>query len=270
MARTKISLEDFAQDLEFKLSGEDSISKYINRARICNMALTGLRELNLDLGGYVKSVRIQIDTSTETIDFPEDFIDYTKIGVLDDNCQVQYLGRNDKINLSGDFLLDGSGGKLLDSDGIEITTATECTGQNLTESRFSEFVFYNYYQNGSVGQLYGVPTGNNSRGSYRVDYDNNQIKFQEGVVRDYVILEYIADESMKANPMIPVDWEETLRYYVYYQLIRGKRNVGVTEKRVAKDDFLRERKRAARRFNSPTVYEIIQAARTGSKQTLKF
>lgn len=270
MARYKLSLSDFASDMMFQLYGEDSYANNIHRAKVCNLALQGLQELNLDIGGSLKSVRIDVNQNTNSVDFPEDFMDYTKIGILDDNCKVQFLGRNDKINISGDFLLDSNNNKLLDSDGIELTAFTQCTPEQPNQGQGFQYPFYNYYQDGSFGQIYGSPTGNNSNGSYRVDYENGRIVFDDGLVKDSIILEYIADETMKANPLIPYEFLEAMRAYVYYHAIMYKRNVTASEKHLAYNSLKVERKRAARRHNSATVYEIIQAARTGSKQTVKF
>lgn len=273
MARNTISLGDFVDDFLFEIQEDDTYLKYANRSRICNMALKAIREFQVDIGGTLKSLRLTIDTDTNSVDFPEDFVDYSKIGILDSQCNVRTLGRNDKLNISSDLLLDSNGNKLLDSDGIELTTETPCDPQSQSQTFYEDFLsgslYYNYYRNGSVGQLYGAPTGQNRLGEYRIDYENSRIEFAS-VIKSEIILEYIADESMKSNPLIPVKLVEALKQYTYWKMICFKSNVPIGEKERARREYFNEKRLAKQRMKSAKLYELVQAARTGSKQAPKF
>lgn len=269
MSREKISLDQFLVNFKIWI-GEDSYLKYSSDAQICSIAISAMKEIAIDVGGTLKSVRLEVDRNTLSVNFPNDYLDYTKIGVLNpNNGTVQVLGVNSDMNISGDILTDIDGNALLDSDGIEITSDTEKPGAYGADLANFDRTFYNCNWIAGGSNQYGVTTGNNIHGYYRIDSDNQRILFSSNIA-DYIILEYIADESMKSVPMIPSKIERFVQRCVYYLLIEPKVSVPMNEKLRARKEYFNEKRLAKKRMRIRRLYEFIQAGRAGNKQAPKF
>ena len=192
---------------------------------------------------------------------PNDYIEYTKIGVLGDDGIVRVLGENTGMNISGDFTLDVNDEVVLDSDGIEVLEDTPgSAGTQISNiNNLGEYiVFRNFYYNSAVGRLYGIGGGNNARGYFRIDKENDRIEVYSGVNADkYVILEYINDETMRKDPVVPMMAESAIRAYIYYRYIQRKVNVSLGEKQLAERDWYREKRKAKARSQKLTKSEIM-------------
>jgi len=223
MARNLIASSNIVND--YLLGRENNDYDSSNEKQLMMYAKQAVRdELAIDLGAYLKSVKLTVDTSLNTVTLPNDYIEYTKIGVLDSNCNVQVLGLNNKINFAGTFALDGGGDKILDSDGVETLNPKECTPTDGGDE-YAGIFFNNYYENFNNGRLFGLGGGTNARGYYRINPMDNRIELDSSYAYDYIILEYIADESMTADPQVPVEAEEFVRNYIYYRSIEKKNNI---------------------------------------------
>lgn len=253
MSRNKIYLSDIVDDI-FLLIDEDDHMKYADRNKLMALGRQALRELQYDAIRTIKSVNISVDTATNTISFPSDYIEYTKIGVLGQDGIVRVLGENKALNISGDFV------GTFDSDGIEILTDTDPSSgvPAVNSNNPAEFIiFRNYYYNDANGRLFGIAGGGNARGYYRIDKGNNRIELSTALAGDSIILEYVADETMRKNPMIPIMAEQAIRSYIYYRYIQRKQNVNLGEKQMAERDWYREKKKAKARSQKMTKSEIM-------------
>ena len=99
MAHNKIKLSDIIRDFIITLDGDD----YANNASdyaIRNFALRGIREIGFDLGKKIKSLKLSVNSSNDTVALPDDFVDLLKIGVVDEEGLVRVFGQNKHINYS--------------------------------------------------------------------------------------------------------------------------------------------------------------------------
>jgi len=86
----KIVREFMAEDL-----GLDMIDR--RYPRYLTIAINGLRELNYDSPHFgIKEVVLDIN-SNDTVDLPEDFLDYYAIGTCNDHGELQVIGLNDNL-----------------------------------------------------------------------------------------------------------------------------------------------------------------------------
>jgi hypothetical protein len=258
MARNTISLENIVND--FILGREQTDYDTANKKQLMMYGKQAIRdELAIALGAYLKSVKLTVNTTLNTIALPSDYIEYTKIGVLDKNCQVQVLGLNEKINFAGTIALDGGGDAILDADGIETLNAKSCTPTS-SQDQYTG-VFFNSYEDEFVnGRLFGLGGGNNARGYYRFNPMDNRIELNSEYSYDYIILEYIADESMSSNPHVPIEAEDYIRKYIFYRSIQRKMNVPQSAIAEAKNNAYLAKKQAnfqMKMFNKGEVQQQI-------------
>lgn len=256
MARNTIRLRDLVDDFLLGIDQDDYI-KYQDPIKVLKVAREAVRNLQLDTLRQIKSLRLEVDTSTKTVAYPEDYIAYTKVGYLDDNCNVILLGLNNQLNISSDLLLDNNDLPLLDSDGIEITSATVCEPTNPDNNDLFYYEFRNYQYNNSYGRLFGIGGGNNAAGYFRPDNENSEFKLDIASSITHIILEYVADVTMQADPYVTVDAEDAVKAYMYYQLIRFKASVPVSEKERARLEWAREKRLATKRTQSFTPAEAM-------------
>lgn len=267
MARNTISLQNIVND--FILSRELTDYDSSNKKQLMMYGKQAIRdEIAISLGAYIKSIKLTVNTTLNTVALPNDYIEYTKIGVLDGNCQVQVLGLNEKINFAGTIALDGGGPThliqeggtaIVDADGIEILDPKSCTPTS-SQSQYTG-VFFNSYEDEFVnGRLFGLGGGNNARGYYRFNPMDNRIELNSEFAYDYIILEYIADESMSSDPHVPIEAEDYIRKYIFYRSIQRKMNVPQSAIAQAKNDAYLAKRQAnfqMKMFNKGEIQQQI-------------
>ena len=84
---TSKTLDEIIQNLLID-EGKNSEAEYL---RYLNIGLRGLKELNMDVGKDIKSIELTVG-SNGSVDFPSDYIGYTKIGRADSDGRVHVLG----------------------------------------------------------------------------------------------------------------------------------------------------------------------------------
>lgn len=256
MARNLISLHNIVND--YLLGRENGDYDTANEKQLMMYGKQAIRdELSIGLTAYLKSVKLDVNTTLNTVALPSDYIEYTKIGVVDSNCQVQVLGLNEKINFAGEFAVDGGGDVILDADGIETLSAKDCTPSG-TNNGYTGILFNNYYENFNNGRLFGLGGGNNARGYYRFNHMDNRIELNSEFSASQIVLEYIADETMTSDPQVPVEAEDFVRKYIYFRSISKKNNVPVSEKQRAEIEMSNAMKTANFRFKMFNKQEASQ------------
>ena len=96
MAFNKVKLSQIINDFIVTLDGDDYASNASDTA-IRNFALRGIREIGFDLGKRIKSMKLSINDN-DTVTLPDDFVDLSKIGIIDSDGIVRVFGNNKHIN----------------------------------------------------------------------------------------------------------------------------------------------------------------------------
>lgn len=263
MARNIVNFNDFVNDF-YRFITEESLHKYNDDQLVRIAAKRVYRELQLDTFKFVVSSRLTVNQNTKVVELPADYVKYTKIGILTGDCNVVDISLNPNLNIGGDILLDNDSQQLLDADGFPLKAEITDCGTNLDSSNTIPaygygYLFNNYTFNGISGRLYGLGGGNNRLGQYRFNNEENRIELNPNFAYEQIILEYISDQSMAANPKIPVECEDAMWSGTRYYLVKDKTNVSLGDKQLARDEWLRAKKRATARRNQPTKDEIVKS-----------
>ncbi len=270
MARNYTKLSNVVNNF-MALQSESDYTKGVNPNQLMIIGKEFIRQhVAPKVGGYLASVRIPVNTDLYTAELPNDYLSYTKIGVLDDDGKVQILGKSNKINISGDYILDSNGEKLLDNFGRELLSESEFETSVRNGTINLSNCFYGYQLGNVYGNLYGVQTGNNKRGYYRINEADNRIEFGTELSKDHIILEYVADATMTNDPKLPIVAEEAARLYLYMRVVEFKQNVPANHKLVARRNFFNALREANFRKVLPTKGEIAQQINRRNQATPKF
>ena len=280
MARNTVPLNQVISDFIITLA-EDDYAGHASDTQIRTHALRGIREMGFDMSNVIKSLKIEVDTSNNTIELPDDFVGLNKVGVVGSDGIVYVLGENRNINQSRAYA-NASGTKVgkssdaidSDADGVfdrvdskSSTSGSPASSDDVTQG-FNSYLFRNYVYGASNG-LYGIG-GGHLYGSFRLNLDQNRIELESNDNISEVVIEYVADEARSKNPSVHVYAEEALMSYVYYKIIERKASVPANEKARARQEYYNERRKANARIKSFSKDEALKTIRKNFKQSPKF
>lgn len=274
MARNYIQLDQVINDFIITLDTDDYVS-YAPDTTIRSFALRGIREMGFDMNKVVRSLKLSVE-SNNTVTLPDDYVDWTKVGVVGTDGLVYVLGENKNLNMSQAYDLDSNGDPQdADSDGffdrVDSKSATN-SGSPASDAGIADgmesYIFRNFIHENNQGRLYGIG-GGNYYGEFRVNLDQNRLEMKSNSSISEVVIEYVADEARSVNPRVHVYAEEALRSYIYYKLIERKAAVPANEKARARQEYYNERRKANARMKSFTKEELLKTIRKNFKQAPK-
>ena len=246
--------------------GDSQLNKY---ARFYQIAVSGLRELNINTSGVTKTINMPIKVNN-TCDLPLDYLNYKVIGLLGADNSIYAIGRNDKLSTLQYF----------DDCGESSPQPSALTNINDSVNGMSPIVsslipddYTDNYRNGEfMGRMFGVNGGNNGYGEFKIDVENGVILLSNlAPSATYVIMEYLADiESIEGDFEVHPFVVEALKAWIYWKHIQRDRNRSVNEKEVAKQDYNIAARWSKKRFTSSTIEEWKQAFRSGNTMSVKF
>lgn len=280
MAFNKVKLSQVIKDFIITLDGDDYASNASDTA-IRNFALRGIREIGFDLGKKIKSLKLSIN-SNDTVTLPDDFVDLSKIGIIDSDGIIRVFGNNKNINYSRKYESGTIGSEAVQTfeagplnisssrvtDRVDDKTSTNNTAAS-TDDNLDYYVFENYLYQGGLGKLYGTG-GGHLAGEYRLNLDQNRIEVETNSGYSEVVIEYVADEARSSDPEVHVYAEEALRSYIYYKIIERKSSVPANEKARARAEYYNERRKANARLSNFTKEEALKTIRKNFIQAPKY
>ena len=118
------------------------------RSAIRNFALRGIREIGFDLGKKIKSKKLTIDPSNDTVPLPDDFVDFSKLGIVDEDGIIRPMVMNNNINYSsveGSSYIDSQAGPLdIEANLVKNVSASKTATGSTPNNPDDSFVFDNY------------------------------------------------------------------------------------------------------------------------------
>lgn len=261
----------------------DDYTANVSDVTVRNLALRGIREFGFDVTTRVKSLKLAINSSNDTVTLPTDFVDVIKVGLVDGDGIIRVMRHNKNINFSQKIDLDDatavdvdaeSGPLMIQQNADLIPNKTDDKSATDGETEASsdslrEDIFRNYLYQNTIGALYGMGGGVGA-GEYRVNLDQFRLEIATNSSVTEVVIEYISDEARSTNPLIHVYAEEALRSYIYYKVCERKRNVPAGEKARARAEYYNERRKARARMNSVSKDDILGMLRKNFKQAPKY
>tara|TARA_R110000751_G_scaffold275831_1_gene376757 strand:+ start:55 stop:753 length:699 start_codon:yes stop_codon:yes gene_type:complete len=231
--------------------------------------------MGFDMLKRIRSLKLTIDSTNNTVELPDDYVDWSKVGVIGSDGLVYVLGENKNLNYSESYA-DSAGAAVanaaaaVDSDGDGVYDRVDSksgTAALNNASALTSTVFRDYYY-GTQNALYGAG-GGRYRGEFRVNLDQNRIELGSNSNFSEVVIEYVADEGRAKNPSVHVYAEEALRAYMYYRIVERRSSVPASEKARARTEYYNEYRKANSRMKSFTKEEALKTIRKNYKQSPK-
>ena len=244
---------------------DECITAYLNESeqsnhkyfKLWHLAYDAMTQLGLDVFYSVKSIKLPINANL-TVTLPADYLQYVKIGVLNDKGEVIPLGVNSKLTTAYD----------LQSDRISRTQDPDSVSVYNPESVW----WYNFWTGYSFTNLYGLPSGSPLIGSFKIDNENGVIVLNEHFSYDYIILEYVSSPQEGGEYYVPVQFKEAVIAYLRWKDIislPNSRKGTLGDKQMRRADFYNERRLAIARYDPPRLPELYQALLENQRLSIK-
>lgn len=226
-------------------------------ARAYNFAVRGFKDLMIDLGGNIKTVELPI-LSNKTAQLPEDYLNYIRVGVVNNLGELATFTRNDQLTFHEECCDDRLSQPTLDTR-PEFWWDGYAQGNNIW-----------YYGSGYWNRSYGIGSVN-KLGDFRIDETSRLILFGFKTRHlDHVILEYISyptstDGKYLVHPLLA----ESLLLYIDWQWIAANRRIPQHERDYARRLYYNEKRLANSRMDPLTVQDLNDSVRAGYKLSPK-
>jgi hypothetical protein len=200
----------------------------------------------LDAFYSVKSVKLPVNANL-TVTLPADYINYSKVGVLNQQGEIIPMGVNNKLTVAFDLS----------------STRLEQTQDNTIPTQINEqgVWWYNYWNGASFAPVYGLPSGSPFIGSYKIDNANGVIVLSENFSYDYVMLEYVSSPQEGGEYYLPIEFKEAVIAYLRWKdiisvAVKSRPQQANVEMR--RRDYYNERRLAIARFDPVRLPDLYQ------------
>jgi hypothetical protein len=234
---------------------EQSVHKY---AKLYNIAVRGMEKLGLDFFYKIRTVKIPIDTTNYTAELPNDYISYTKIGVLNSVGEIIPLKFNNKMTYYAD----------------QQPNRLALTQDNTLATWYQSDLplWFNYWDGYGFNNIYGLPSGSPFVGSFNIDDSNGVVLLNQYFYYSYLMIEYLSSGNPDEPFRIPIQFREALLSFLAWRDIVSmpstrKGNLG--DKRDRKQEFYNQRRIANAQFKPLYLMQAYEQNLDTQRMTVK-
>lgn len=245
----------------------DDFTSTTPRHKILYQAYRGVRELYFDSMSTVRAYSIDIGPTLSVV-LPPDYVNYVRISLVDSQGRMQPISIDRRMAIAESYLQDNAFDILFDSEGYVLTDNGGTSTNNSSEDTRTCTAY-------SIGSAFS-PNKDNSQsfpnGRFNIDKNRGIIQFSSDVSAKTVVIEYISDglyvdgnTRTEASIKVHKFSESALIDFIYYELIKQRRNVPANEKMRARKEYYNSRRLAQRRLNKFTKEEFLQMVKGSTK-----
>jgi len=251
--RNYITIDSVIND--YMDESEQSVHKY---AKLYNIAVRGMEKLGLDFFYKIRSVKIPIDTTNYTAQLPNDYISYTKIGVLNSVGEFIPLKFNNKMTYYADQQPD----------------RLELTQDNTLATWYQRDLplWFNYWDGYGFQNIYGLPSGSPFVGQFNIDDSNGVVLLNQYFYYDYLMIEYLSSGNPEETYSIPIQFREALLSWLSWRDIAtmpSTRKGNLGDKRDRKNEFYNQRRIANAQFKPLYLMQAYEQNLDTQRMTVK-
>ncbi len=235
-------------------SAELSQNKYF---KLFHLAFECMEDLGIDFFYQIKSVKLPIN-SNKTITLPPDYLNYTKLGILNANGEIVPLKYNNKLTSFAD----------LNPNRIANTNSNNFANFY----SFSSPTFFNYWDGNSYTNLYGVNYNNLYGGGFKIDQSNNVILLDSNFSWVDAVLEYVASPLQGEEYFVPMVFRSAIKDWLAWKDIKDlptTRRGSLGDKRDRRHEYFESRRRAIGKFNPFYLDQAYMASLDSKKLVVK-
>lgn len=236
------------------ISVDECINAYMDESeqgnhkyfKLWNLAYRALTELGLDFFYSVKSVKLAVNPNL-TVTLPADYLNYTKVGVLNAQGEIIPLSVNNTLTTAFDMQPT----RIAQTQDPTVFTGYSPQG----------IVWWNYWNGYGLSNLYGLPSGSPFVGEFKIDNQNGVIVLDEYFSFDYVMLEYISSPQQGQDYYVPIQFKEAVISYLRWKdiiSIPTSRRGSLGDKRDRRADYYNERRLAVARYDAINLTDLYE------------
>lgn len=167
------------------------------------LAFRGLSMLHYNISAEPKTLRLPVNGNL-TVDFPADYVSWVKIGIMNQNGEINTL----RVNKALTTYKDNSPNRL------------SALSADITDGWINNNIapYVNYWNNGLYAPLYGVGySGVVTYGSCTVDETNNIVVLDPNFQYDSVLFEYISSPQKDFDYQVDVRLREAIIAFIEWK-----------------------------------------------------
>lgn len=180
------------------------------------LAFRGLIDMLFDVTAHAITVRLPVPDS-KVVPFPEDYLTWSKIGILNNKGEISTL----KINNALTTYKDTNPNRIQ-----KLTPDITDSFPLLLDNPY----FLNYFYNGMYQPLFGVGGGLIQYGECRVDDENNVIVLSPDFQYTSIMFEYICSPEKNGDYEVPLVAQEAIIAFIKWKSKTGTRQEYYAEK----------------------------------------
>jgi len=204
------------------------------------LGLRALTDMNYDWGAQPKTIRLPIE-GNKTVRFPADCMSINKIGLINENGEINCL----KINNALTTWKDTNPNRL---------TQINADINDGVNSTFPAVPFYNYYYQGGVYQLFGIGGGMLTYGECRIDEKNRIIILNPDFKYSDILIEYMSSPERDNDYQVPTTMQEAIIAFIKWKLKLG------TEQSYYAECVKARRRMPKKKFVLQSINEVLREA----------
>lgn len=256
------SLESIVND--YMMSKEpDDFTSLSKRSKVIYQAKRGIRELYYDVTKEIKAIELDLSPTLDIV-LPEDYVNYVRISWVGEDGHLRPMAVDGRMSVANLYLQDNNFNLLFDNQGNILEASKRKHNVGDVDNHIQETCYSFYYDS-------YVPNKDNSKvysnGKFVIDNSSGLIRFNSDASEKSIVLEYISDGMYPNDEDIKIHKfaESALLDFIYYQLIKNRRNVPQSEKIRARKEYYNNRRIAKRRINVIKISDILQLFKGDSK-----
>ncbi len=244
---------------------DECINGYIDEAELTNhkyfkcwqLAFRVMTDLGLDFFYQIKSVKLPI-LPNFTVVLPPDFLNYSKVGVLNDRGEIIPMKYNDKLTSYAQFSPD------------RFQKTQDNTILNLFQ--YNSPIWYNFWDGNNFSNMYGIPSGAPFVGGFKIDRNAGVILLNENFCYEYIMLEYVSSPSQDQVYYVPIQFKEAMIAGIAWKDIKSipsKTHVNNANVAMRRHEFYNERRLAWARYRPFNLWDAYNWAQENVRMTVK-
>jgi|688.fasta_scaffold599710_2 hypothetical protein len=250
----RIGLKTIVAEL---IDSKDSSSHEFRR--MYNIGVRGVREFNTDIVGNFSTKLLDVNAN-KTADLPEDYVSYSKMGVINEKGEIVTLRSNPQLS-------NYNIGHPLNPDRFEGVPGIGAVSYPAIPYNYP-YIYYNFFISNQSFNLFGLAGGGQDIGNYKVDEECGIIIFGPNFKYEKVLLEYLGDGMDRDCDDYMIDSraaEAMLAYIRWKTALDNPKKYGQGIMRDYKQEYKSERLKAKMRINKIVVSEFEDIQRITNK-----
>jgi hypothetical protein len=251
---SRIPLKTIVAEL---IDSKDSSSHEFRR--MYNIGVRGVREFNTDIVGNFSTKLLDVNAN-KTADLPEDYVTYSKMGVINEKGEIVTLRSNPQLS-------NYNIGHPLNPDRFEGVPGIGAVSYPAIPYNYP-YIYYNFFISNQSFNLFGLAGGGQDIGQYKVDEECGIIIFGPNFKYEKVLLEYLGDGMDRDCDDYMIDSraaEAMLAYIRWKTALDNPKKYGQGIMRDYKQEYKSERLKAKMRINKIVVSEFEDIQRITNK-----